>query len=418
MDSQVLLHGLWQLACAGRLGATVHAVHVHHGLHAAADAWLAQCRAVCAQWHIPLRELHVDARPAAGESPEAAARQARYSVLAECLAPGEVLLTAHHQEDQAETVLLQLLRGAGVSGLAAMPVVTAWGPGQLLRPLLGVAHAELMAYARRHDLQWVDDPSNAQLCYDRNYLRHEIMPRLRARWPACARSLARSATHAAAAADLVARQAAADVAALRLDDGAALSVAALRRLDGSRARAAVRYWLVQRGLPVPGSRQLEHVFRDLVAARADAQPCVCWPGAEVRRYRDALCACAPRPAPDPARVLPWDLDTPLALPDQGGYLYAQPVRGAGLRAALCAARPVTVRFRRGGERCRRAAGGPSQAVKKLLQSHGVPPWERPRIPFIYVGEDLAAVGNLWICEPFQAAGDEPGIAIRWQADAF
>ncbi|MGB5260270.1 MAG: tRNA lysidine(34) synthetase TilS, partial [Gammaproteobacteria bacterium] len=201
LDSSVLLHAMATLR--ERFAITLGAVHVHHGLQADADAWANHCRRVCAGYDIPLSVLHADARPVQGESPEAAARHARYTALADWLAPDHCLLTAQHQDDQAETLLLQLLRGAGVHGLASMPVCTAFGEGTHFRPLLLLRRAALHDYALAAGLEWIEDPSNAETGIDRNFLRHAVMPLLQSRWPALSGNLSRSAAHAAEAAGLL-----------------------------------------------------------------------------------------------------------------------------------------------------------------------------------------------------------------------
>ena len=233
LDSHALLHAMHGLRAQQR-GIILCAVHVHHGLRPEADQWAAHCMSVCAALEIPCQVLHVQARPAAGESPEDAARCARYQALRDVIGAGDCLLTAHHQDDQAETLLLQLLRGAGVAGLAGMPACAAFGTGLLARPLLSHSRAELRAYAERHGLHWVEDGSNAETGYDRNYLRHEILPRLRARWPATAAVLTRSAGHCAAATDLLQILAAQDLANLRGPVQRTLKIDRLQLLDAAR----------------------------------------------------------------------------------------------------------------------------------------------------------------------------------------
>jgi tRNA(Ile)-lysidine synthase len=414
MDSHVLLHAA--AAVRERLGAPLHAVHVDHGLHADAGRWSAHCARVCEALAVPLRRLKVDASPRPGESPEAAARAARYAAIGTLLGPDDCLLTAHHQDDQAETLLLQLLRGGGLRGTAAMPAVAPFGPGRIARPLLGFAHVELSAYAAAQDLGWIDDPSNVQTGFDRNFLRHEILPRLGARWPSAAHTLARVAAHHAEAAALLDALAALDLAEVRGTSPNTLSAAGLLGLQPARRRNALRVWIGEAGLPLPSAAQLRRVEEDVLHAARDAGPCVRWPGAELRRYRDLLYAMAPLPAHDRALVLDWkDLQQPLKLP-VGGRLVVRPVQGAGLAVERCGGARVTVRFRRGGERCRPGGRGATRPLKHLLQEAGVPPFQRDRIPLIYVGETLAAVPGHWICEPFRAAPGESGLRIEHEPD--
>jgi tRNA(Ile)-lysidine synthase len=410
LDSSALLHAM--AALRDRFAIAVGAVHVHHGLQADADAWVNHCRRVCTGYDIPLSVLHADARPAQGESPEAAARLARYAVLADWLVPDHCLLTAQHQDDQAETLLLQLLRGAGVHGLAAMPVCTALGAGTHLRPLLSVRRQALLEYARADGLEWIEDPSNAETGLDRNFLRHDVMPLLRSRWPALAGTLSRSAAHAAEAAGLLDALAADDRQAVAGPQADTLSVSALHALSPARQRNLLRGWMKQQGGHAPPAAVLARVQHDMLASRPDAMPCVQWGGHAVRRYRDALFVLPERASDQPRPEPAWRLDRPLSLA-HGGMLTATPTVGEGLRQAAIAGEGVHIRWRRGGETCRPSGRGHRHALKKLFQEAGVPPWQRDRIPLLYVEDKLAAVAGLWICEPFQAGPREAGFRIDW-----
>lgn len=410
VDSHALLHAL--VALRDTLPGEPGAVHVNHGLHAAAADWAAHCETVCRELGVPLVGLTVDGRPGAGDSPEAAARAARYAALERWLPAGHGLLTAQHRDDQAETLLLQLLRGSGVKGLAAMPEVAQLGAGLLLRPLLAVSRRDLQAYADRQRLHWVDDPSNTDTGLDRNYLRQRIVPELRRRWPAVAQTLARSAQHCAEAARILAQVAAADVAELVGPAGDTLALGGLQALTAERRRNALRFWLQQRCGALPSTAVLSRILHDIPASRPDASPCVRWGGFEVRRYRDRLYLLRQAPVRDPGRRLVWSLDGSLELPDAGGALHAHRATGHGLRVAAVAG-SVEVAFRQGGERCRPAGRPQHHSLKKLFQECAVPPWERPRIPLIYVGDELAAVAGFWVCEQFSAAPGEPGFCIEW-----
>ncbi len=410
-DSHVLLHAAAQLQQRGPR-VPFHAVHVDHGLQAASAAWARHCAAVCADLNLPLSTLRVNARGAPGDSPEAAARRARYQAMAELIEEGDCLLTAHHQDDQAETLLLQLLRGGGPHGLAAMPAAAPFASGLHARPLLNFSRAELQAYAQAQGLRWIDDPSNADTGFDRNFLRGAVMPLLRQRWPAAARVLTRGAAHQAEAARLLDALAGQDLAACRAAQAVCLSIPALLLLDEARQRNVLRFWLKSLGFNVPDSARLAHAQRDILHAGRDRLPLVKWDGAELRRYRDHLYALPPQAEVDVSTVLQWDLRAPLRLPD-GAQLSARPARGAGVKAALCA-QGVSVRFRRGGEHCQVSPDGPTRDLKKLLQERGVPPWQRARIPLVYVGERLAAVADQWRCAPFHASGDEGGICFEWR----
>lgn len=402
LDSTVLLHAL--AALRRQLKTPVHAIHVNHGLHPDSGRWAEHCRALCAGVHIPFEAHTVAVRRDSGMGLEAAARAARYGVLKSCLVPGDVLLTAHHLDDQLETFLLMALRGAGPAGLAAMPVATAFGPGHLARPLLDVPRAALRAYAETGQLQWLDDPSNADTALDRNYLRQEVIPRLRARWPGAAGTIARSTRHSAAAAAMLDGLAAQDYVRTLRPDGSTLAVSRLKTLPEARAALLVRFWLERLALPPPPGRRLEQVLREVLQAGADRRPKVSWEGAEIRRYRDGMYAMAPLPAL-PEASLAWKPAQPLDLPAGLGRLHLQADPAAPGPPVL------EVRFRDGGERVQLAGSAHRRPLKKLLQEAGVPPWMRERIPLIYRDGQLVAVGDLWRCEPFAA---QSGYRIVWQ----
>lgn len=414
MDSHVLLHALAALRDA--LDVSVGAVHVNHGLQPHAAAWQEHCAAVCRELDVEYVALIVDARAAAGESPEAAARKARYTALADWLPAQHCLLTAHHRDDQAETLLVQLLRGSGVHGLAAMPAHSLLGKGLHLRPLLDCPRAELQDYAHAQGLDWIEDPSNRDTGFTRNFLRHRVMPELQRRWPGNSASLARSAAHQAEAAALLDELAATDLASLAGTD-AALSRTGLEALSAQRQRNLLRYWIRQRTGGSPSSAVLERIQQDTLHSRPDAEPCVRWGGFELRRYRDRLYLLPQSTAPSSGQQLDWSLQASLSIPQAGGVLSATPCIGQGIRESSLGGKVVRVGWRRGGERCVPAGRGQHHSLKKLFQEQGIPPWLRTRIPLVYIEGQLAAVAGLWVCEPFQAGPGEPGLQIRWRHTA-
>lgn len=407
LDSTVLLHLL--AAARAALPGDLCAAHVNHGIHPQSGDWAGHCARVCEALGVPLAVLEVDARPVPGASPEARARRLRYEALAGCLGQDEMLLTAHTLDDQAETVLLQLFRGAGPAGLAAMPALRALGAGRHGRPLLEVPREAVRAWAAERNLSFIEDTSNQDLRFDRNFLRHEILPRLRQRWPGIAGTLARAARIQAQAAEGLAREAEADAG--WSEDGT-LDVASLRELPPERRGNVLRAWLRHQGLPPPGPERLGQLFREVVEARADRTPCVRWAGAEVRRYRDRLYASAPLAGRDPRRVIPWRPGEPLRLAH--GLLEAEAGAGEGLRAAACTGGEVELRFREGGERLRPRPGGARRTLKALFQEAGVPPWLRDRVPLVFVEGRLAAVAGRWVDAEFAAAPGEPSWKLSWK----
>ncbi len=407
-DSHALLHLM--AALCEQLPCPVQAVHVHHGLQAIADDWVSHAKDVCAALNIPLSVQHVDGQGQVGDSPEAAARNARYQAFKQCIGQDELLLLAHHQQDQAETVLLQLLRGAGVDGLAAMPHHATFGQGWVGRPLLDVAQAAIRQYAQAHELTWIEDPSNSELGFNRNYLRHTLVHLLAKRWPAWASTLSRSASHLAEASGLLHEQAEADFLRVRGEVPGTLSVSRLLALSPARRQQVLRHVITRHcGLEAPDHRHMAMVNRALEAS-GDASPCVRWANTEVRRYRDLLYLLPQLGPHDPQQVLLWDLSDALSLPGQG-QLVAR-ILNEGARLALSTDTRVEVRFRHGGEVCQPAGRGHHHEVRKLMQEWGVPPWERDRVPFIYVRGQLAAIVGFCVCAPFAAVPGQMGVQIE------
>jgi len=413
LDSHVLLHAMVALQAALAPG-EVRAIHVNHGLSPHAKAWAEHCQKVCRDLGVSCDVAAVDARPVNGEGPEAAARRARYAAIAQVMVAGDCLVTAHHQDDQAETVLLQLLRGAGPHGLSGMPAHAPFGPGSHARPLLAFTRRSLHHYATVHGLAWIEDESNVNVNLERNYLRHEILPRLRRHWPAASRTLDRAARHSQAAAAMLDAMAQEDLARVSGPDPQCLSLVELAALGPARMRNTLRYWLRQRGLPLPGSEHMDQVAAQMFAAPADREPRVSWPGAEMRRYRDRLYAFPPAGEFGTDETFPWDITQAMTLPPGGGVLSAREQIGAGVRAELCYSGAVAVCFRKGGERCQPVGAAHSRTLKNLFQERGIPPWVRERTPLVYIGGRLAAVADLWICQPFAARPGERGIVFHWQ----
>lgn len=434
LDSTVLLHLLAMLRPG--LAFELRAVHLDHRLQDVSRYWVRHCRLVCQGLAVPFTHLAIPARAVPGESPEAAARTARYTALAGLIGPDDLVLTAHHQDDQAETLLLALLRGSGIAGLAGMPAILPLGPGRLARPLLNYRRADLLAYAERAQLTWIEDPSNALLDLDRNRLRHEILPRLRQRWPSVTKTLARSASHCAEAARIIDRVAAEQVAELS-DGQGALSIPSLRVLAPELRRVTLRQWVRECGLPVPDQAHLERVLREVIAARADADPLVAWPGGEIRRYRERLFALPPFPPCPPAEcAIAWPADQDLILPTGLGRLgrrarhpfecdtatnrasrpgaLADVVPAPSSNATGGLERPLSVRFAVTGLRWRPDPARPSRSLRRLFQEGGVPPWLRPYCPLVFADGDLVAVPGLDHRLPHSGSGSVVWTGHPWE----
>ena len=397
LDSTVLLHLLVQLRNTHSLP-TLTAVHVHHGLQVAADAWPAHCQALCDGLSVPLQVVHVQVQP--GASLERAARDARYQAFVSITGEQEVLLTGQHRDDQAETLLFRLLRGAGVSGLAAMPQQRRLGLGHLCRPLLDVSRAVLEAYAQAHALRWVEDPSNAQTDFSRNYLRHEVFPKLTQRWPQAAAILARSAAHCAEAQSLLSElavqdlQHASSVSEFEWLGLPSLELAPVVGLSPARQRNALRHWLADFGrLPDTEHWAGWEALRD---ARNDAQPVWRLSVGELRRAGGRIWWLSGNWLRTPSAPLLWDDPAqPLTLPDNGQLRIVGDIPEG----------PLQVSYRQGGEVMALAQRG-HRDLKRLLNERGVPLFARGRLPLVYRNEQLLAVANL--------SGLDCGPCGRWQ----
>ncbi len=411
MDSQVLLHAILQIR--EQLMAQVEALHVNHGLQEQAQIWAEKCSAFCKRHKIPIAIMEVDATHGKGESPEAVARDSRYSAIVKIMREGDILLTAHHSDDQAETVLLQLLRGSGPSGLSGMPMINGFGPGFHARPLLEHSRADLEQYANSNHLEWLEDFSNRDISFDRNYLRHEVIPRLRQRWPALDRTLSRSASHCAEAQSLIEQAARIDLQSMHLDHDDSMSISALAALPPPRARAVIRAWISDAGLNLPDTVRLDRVLREMLTAREDRNPMVDWQGVELRRYRERIYLMPTLQNLDQTLELDWDGCSPLILPSGLGVLHAEAAE-QGISASAWESGNITIGFRAGGERCRPLGRSNSKSLKNLFQEHAVPPWQRGRIPLVKIDGELAAVGDIWICDLFKAAGPEMAVRLRWE----
>jgi tRNA(Ile)-lysidine synthase len=410
VDSSCLAVATVQFAAAAG-SPPVRAVHVDHGLQPAAGVFRERCAALCQSLRIPLAiiAVPVDMRP--GVSIEAAARDARYAALAAQLAVGECLLTAHHREDQAETLLLQALRGAGPKGLACMPSCRALGAGWHLRPLLSVARPELLQFAAAHAIDAVADPMNQDLRFDRAYLRQRIWPRLMERWPGAGSALARTADHAAEAQALLDSIADVDLSDLR--DGEGLSVLRLRRLGHARQINALRRWILHAAAVPPPSARLTEALRQMLDAHEDHLPAVFWGQHALRRYRDRIFLTAAAP-PRLQSPLTWDWRTQPVLDLGDGVGRLRAVSQTGGLAIDKVAAGLVVRRRAGGEKIKPGRSAATQSVQHLCQSRGLLPWARDALPFIFAGDDLVAIGDLWSSARWCAAAGIAGLGLRWE----
>ena len=408
-DSVVLLHALNRLALSGEIPFSLSALHVHHGLSPNADAWADFCVELCHRCAVPLNIVRVAVPRASGEGLEAAARRMRHVAFADCTA--DWLALAHHRDDQAETILLNLLRGAGIAGAAGMLAERPQPRGPILvRPLLDVPRALIEDYAAEQALRWIDDESNDDRHFRRNFLRHEVIPRLEEKFSGAQRALARAASHFAEGAALLDDLAAIDHAALATPAGC-LNLVGFNALPPARARNLLRFAWVAAGFRAPDTRWIDEALHQLATASPLSETCVATSDGELHVYRGNVHIVGHRPAvPDVPLV--WSGEA--VLPWAGGRLLFVPTTGAGIGKKLLVARDVCIKPRQGGERLQPEAKRPRRSLRNLLQEAAIPPWERSRLPLLWCGGELAWVGGLGVDAGFSCAPGEEGITPFWE----
>ena len=407
LDSSVLLHLL--AASKQTISFELHAMYVHHGLSPNADAWADFCMQQCQLLNVQIEVVRVQLDLNSKQGIEAAARQLRYEALFDFkvneTAPNFVV-TAHHQDDQAETLLLQLFRGAGVKGLASMGCIDE--SRRLMRPLLDVSRQALQEYAGQHNIQWCDDESNGNTQYERNFVRHDVMPVLATRYPSVKSVLARTASHLAEANDLL--DTLAKIDADKLLQNNSLSLQGLTALDLPRAKNLMRWWFSQNQLAMPTSEHLNEIIQQLFNAKADANINIQLQHLSLKRYQQRVYLCEERAAED--FDMTWNGEPYLNLPN-GGQLHFKQVVGSGL-ALKHGMTKLRITNRDGGERFKPDALRPTRTLKHLLQEANIPPWQREHLPLIYWHDTLALVPNIGIAHELQAAENESGLDIIWQ----
>ncbi len=413
VDSHVLLH-----CCASiiQLKDKLTAVYVHHGLQAEADLWARHCEKTAKDLGVGFLSLQVNAKAASGESPEEAARNARYAALKSLLKADDALLLAQHREDQLETVLLQLFRGSGLRGLSGMPERIAFGAGVMFRPLLNTPKQAISDYADAHQLSWVEDPSNQSNDYDRNFLRNAVVPLLKQRWPAIDKTVARSAKHCVGAQVLV------DEVADELFDAVfnpvdkTLNIGRLSAHRNHLQQLIIRHWFRYMGLKMPSQAKIERILSQVVAAAEDRDPVLSGQGCSIRRYRDKLyCLVNVSGAEQEAsQDCIWPTgQTSIKISGDRTLSYDESSKGIDREQWQTA--KVEIRFRRGGEKIRLPKREGHHALKNLFQEAGIPPWERDVMPFIYLNDKLAAVGDLWVSAEFYSEKTQGSISLFLQS---
>lgn len=413
VDSVALLAILAELRRA--MGYSLRAVHVHHGISPNASAWAQFCLELCDGLGVPLHIERVSVDEYRQFGVEGAARHARYAVYAG--EDADFIVLAHHRDDQAETLLLQLLRGAGPLGMAGMPAVRPL-PGskaRILRPLLGFARTDIQAWVRERGLRCIDDESNDDVSRQRNFVRHRLLPLVEERFPAARATLARAAAHQAESGALIEQLARMDRDRLVTpgkENG--VGVAQLRQLGAIRAKNVLRSLLRSRSIRAPTSAQLDELWRQLVDARADRAVMLRVEGWELRCHRGRIRIERSRAPVSADFQQVWRGENKLMLLELGGVLRFKPEEGRGLSAGRLRGTEVTVRVRAGGERLQQDARRPRRTLKNLFQEKAIPPWQRARWPLLYCSDQLICVPGIGENHSWKAGRDEPGLIVSWQ----
>lgn len=406
VDSVALLDLLVRLR--GELDFSLSAVHVNHQLSPHASDWARFCQALCDARGVPLHVEAVKIRKRYPLGLEAAAREARYGVL--LAQPADYVVLAHHLDDQAETVLLNLLRGAGVRGLSGMPALRPAAGPTILRPLLDVPRATLLVYAKQRKLTWVEDESNEDMALTRNFLRGEVLPAIERKFPAYRETMLRASRNLAEASSLLDELGGIDLVHGTRDGR--LDTRYLVGLSQARAKNLLRVFFQSQGAPMPDAVRLQEMLRQLVSAGSGARIEIAWGGFVLRRYRGEAWVESTAPAPEAGWSRPWRGESVLRLPELGCQLEFAPVRGEGMSLAWLQAHPVSLRLRRGGERLRVDCKRPRRSLKNLCQEAAIPAWMRERLPLIFCGEHLVAVPGIGVDCAYQASEDEAGLLLR------
>ena len=421
LDSHVLLHAIASLVGANR----VIAVHVNHQLSSNANKWQRHCEEQCSALGVNLVCELVDVS-STGSGLEQAARKARYDTFEKLLKKNDLLILAHHADDQAETILYRLFRGSGIKGISGIPETRSLGDGKLFRPLLDFSRADLESYASTHDIKWVEDESNQEIVFDRNFIRHKVLPVVTDRWPELVSQLSRSAKIYGEAGHLLNVLAEQDLKSMREKServGWSISIDMFKRLEKSRQKNLIRHWVAEHKMPLPPYNVLDALLNQMLLSSIDAQPLVSWSGVELRRFNKKLYLFSAdfdnsshiidrkKGISSPAQLsISWDGFNKILLPNNSS-LSTKISSVGGLK--IHKKNIIEIRFRAGGERCKPFGRSGTNTLKKLFQEHNLEPWLRNKVPLVYVDGTLAAVGDLWVCDDFFALTDETGVELKW-----
>ncbi|WP_263078712.1 tRNA lysidine(34) synthetase TilS [Endozoicomonas sp. Mp262] len=429
VDSTVLLHLLVELKKCQKIK-SLRAVHVNHGLSPNARYWVEHCQKICCEWGVPFHVEEVKVKNNGGQGLEQAARAARYEIFERLLSSGDCLVQGHHQNDQAETLLFRLFRGTGIDGMTGIPRSRPLGRSVLVRPLLSVSRDQIECYASKHNLPHIEDESNHDQHFSRNYLRHSLLPAVEKRWPGASVRLSALADEMVSMneqlADYIA-ELTRSVLQTRpewlLGNQPLVDCVKLQGFKPATQKQIIRFWLKSQELPVPGRELLDNLFTQAVNARVDATPLFCWPGCQLRRYQGLLVAARPSPESKPVGNVYWDWSAqPDFFHETLGILRvrARQIDDLGVQGVNLPVRILEIRTREKIDPSMKisvAGRAGRKTLKRWLQAFNIPPWLRNRIPFLFFKDEMVAAPGLWVCDNYRAQGEE-GYQIIWSAPAI
>lgn len=410
LDSHVLLHTLAEIQ--DELQLELIAVHINHQTSPHANTWQQHCHSTCTNYGIKLLTFTIDISEKNDQGAEALAREKRYAIFHDLLETNDLLMTAHHSNDQIETILLQLIRGCGPDGLVGMPYSRALGKGHLIRPLLNYERAKIHQYGLQESLHWVEDESNQSKQYDRNFLRHDILPNLLKRWPSLPQTIQRSATHQVAAKLLLDETSNNDLKTVSDKTLTKINITKFLHLPIIRKTHVLRAWIKHNGFRTPSTQLIEKIDKEVIHAGNDRMPCLKWRGAEVRRYHKFLYIIQPLTTHNIKQSTTWDIAQPLQLGIS--YLKATANKGNGIKQSMLPSGTVLVKFRQGGEKIQLSDQTHPKRLKKLFNERKILPWLRDRLPLIFYRDELIAVADLWVAKKYSALPSELAWEIHWE----
>ena len=408
LDSTVLLHALNQV-----LGEdfSIRAIHINHNLNKGSQSWANFCKKICDQMQIQINIYSENINTTEGFGIEAAGRKARYRKLQKSIQQGEWLMTAHHQDDQLETVLFRIARGTGVEGLQGIQKQFNFGRGNILRPLLDVSKSEILRYAIEKKLDWVEDNSNQETYFDRNFLRMKVIPRLKERWPAFSTSVSRLSDISTQTSTLLRELAEQDLGPDYPVNN--LDIDILNNKSIGRITNIIRFLILKNKMSAPSMKVLNSGVSTLLNSKS-INPTMVWANYCIKRYLDKLyfMKLSELQPNQSNQLISWSIDEPLILDENGSMLLATLTKGQGLSLEKCD-KNIHVKFRKGGESIRPVGHKITKKLKKLFQEDHILPWVRDKIPLLYKKNELVGVGDLWFNQNYIASEEEDGFLVNW-----